>query len=190
MAGNREISLQATIYCALMAAFVAVGAFMAVPIGPVPIVLQSLFVLLSGLLLGRRGGVASILVYLLAGLCGLPVFAGGGAGPGRFLGPTGGYLVGFVPAVLVVGWLTDRFGSKKAVQVAAMIAGTLLIYAVGVPWLAFVTHMSSGQALMAGLYPFLVGDALKIAAAIPIARTVRPLLFRDVAGRSSFSAPP
>ncbi len=188
LAENTENSLRAMIHCALMAAFIAVGAFLAVPIGPVPIVLQNLFVLLAGLLLGSRWGVVSVLVYLFAGLCGLPVFAGGGAGPGRFIGPTGGYLIGFVPAAFAVGWITERFGQKKSVQVAALVAGSLLIYVAGVPWLSFVTHMSVGKALVAGMYPFLIGDALKIAAAIAIARTVRPLLALGSDSRTPTSA--
>lgn len=179
---HSENSLRWMVYCALMAAFIAVGAYLAIPIGPVPIVLQNLFVLLAGLVLGSRWGTTSVLIYLLAGLCGLPVFAGGGSGPARFVGPTGGYLVGFVSAAFVVGWITERFGRKNSVQVAAMIAGSLLVYAFGVPWLAAVAHISIGNALVAGMYPFLIGDAIKIAAAIPIARTIRPLLRLPVNG--------
>jgi biotin transport system substrate-specific component len=92
-------SLRMTVYASLMAALIAAGAYMALPIGPVPIVLQNLFVFLSGLLLGPRWGVASIGVYLMAGALGLPVFAGGVGGIGRFAGPTGGYLLGYLPAV-------------------------------------------------------------------------------------------
>jgi biotin transport system substrate-specific component len=100
-------SLRMTVYASLMAALVAAGAYLAIPIGPVPIVLQNLFVFLSGLLLGPRWGAASIGVYLLAGSLGLPVFAGGVGGIGRFVGPTGGYLLGFLPAVYVIGWISN-----------------------------------------------------------------------------------
>jgi len=99
-------TLRMTVYASLMAALTAAGAYLAIPIGPVPIILQNLFVFLSGLLLGPRWGAASIGVYLLAGALGLPVFAGGVGGIGRFAGPTGGYLLGFLPAVYVIGWIS------------------------------------------------------------------------------------
>ena len=85
-----------TIYAALFAALTAVGAYMALPIGPVPVVMQNLFVFLAGLILGGRWGLASVGIYLLAGAVGMPVFAGGTGGVGRFFGPTGGYLIGWI----------------------------------------------------------------------------------------------
>lgn len=173
---HADHSLRMMIYAALLSAFIAVGAFLIIPIGPVPVVLQNLFVLLAGLLLGSRWATISVGVYLLAGICGLPVFAGGGAGIGRLLGPTGGYLVGFLPAAFLVGFITERAGHRIWIQVAAMIGATLVIYACGVPWLMKVAQLSLGKALAAGMIPFLVGDALKIAVAVPIARTLRPLM--------------
>ncbi len=87
--------LRMTVFASLFAALMAAGAYLSIPIGPVPIVLQNMFVLLAGLLLGNRWGLASVAVYLLAGVCGLPVFAGGLGGIGRIVGPTGGYLIGY-----------------------------------------------------------------------------------------------
>ena len=95
--------LRMMVYASLFAALTAVGAFLAIPIGPVPIVLQNMFVYLAGLLLGGRWGLASVGVYLLAGACGLPVFAGGLGGISRLIGPTGGYLIGYLPAVFLNG---------------------------------------------------------------------------------------
>jgi len=182
---HADHSLRMMIYAALLSAFIAVGAFLIIPIGPVPVVLQNLFVLLAGLLLGSRWATISVGVYLLAGICGLPVFAGGGAGIGRLLGPTGGYLVGFLPAAFLVGFITERAGHRIWIQVAAMIGATLVIYGCGVPWLMKVAQLSLGKALAAGMIPFLVGDALKIAVAVPIARTLRPLM----SGLTSSSLP-
>jgi biotin transport system substrate-specific component len=91
--------LRMMVYASLFAALTAVGAFLAIPIGPVPIVLQNMFVYLAG----GRWGLASVGVYLLAGACGLPVFAGGLGGISRFIGPTGGYLIGYLPAVFLIG---------------------------------------------------------------------------------------
>lgn len=173
---NDERSLRMLVYASLMAALIAVGAFLVIPIGPVPIVLQNLFVLVAGILLGRRWAAVSVGVYLLAGACGLPVFAGGTGGLGRLVGPTGGYLFGFLAAAYIVGLLAERARQRAPLEVLAMVAGSLAIYALGIPWLKWVTGMSWGQALAVGCYPFLIGDALKIAAAIPIARAVRPLM--------------
>lgn len=164
------------VYASLMAALTAAGAYIAIPIGPVPIVLQNLFIYLSALLLGRKWGTASVGVYLLAGALGLPIFAGGTGGIARFAGPTGGYLVGFLPAVYVIGALAERKIPGGIRDVLAMIVGTLIIYACGVTWLKVLTGMTAAMALAVGMYPFILGDALKIAAAVPLARTLRPLI--------------
>ncbi|MGB8719949.1 MAG: biotin transporter BioY, partial [Desulfobacterales bacterium] len=161
---------------ALMAALMAAGAYIAIPVGPVPIVLQNLFIMLAGLLLGPRWGTASVGVYLLAGAFGLPVFSGGSGGLARFAGPTGGYLIGFLPAVYLIGLISRRNRRRALWDVLAMVLGTVLIYALGVSWLIVWTHMSLQKALAAGVLPFLIGDALKIAAAVPIARALRPVI--------------
>ncbi len=171
-------SLRMTVYASLMAALVAAGAYLSIPIGPVPIVLQNLFVFLSGLLLGPRWGAVSIGVYLLAGSLGLPVFAGGVGGIGRFVGPTGGYLLGFLPAVYVIGWISN--GSKKhwVMDIIAMVCGSLIIYAFGVSWLKKLTGMTLAKTLALGMFPFIPGDALKIAVAVPIAKALRPIIHK------------
>jgi len=164
------------VYASLLAALTAVGAYLSIPIGPVPIVLQSLFILLAGLLLGRTWGTASVGIYLIAGAFGLPVFAGGTGGVGRFFGPTGGYLLGFLPAVYITGLISEKGKKNVFKDVFAMICGSLLIYASGVSWLKVVTGMGFNKTVAAGMLPFLPGDALKIAAAAFIARSVRPLM--------------
>ena len=175
-------SLRMSAYAALFAALTAVGAFVAIPIGPVPIVLQNLFVMLAGLLLGPRWGLASVGIYLLAGFCGLPVFAGGQAGIGRLIGPTGGYLIGYLPAVYVIGRLAGGPDRAAILLIAAMSLGTGLLYACGIAWLKVITGLTWTKSLAVGMLPFLVGDAVKIAAAIPIARVLRPVM---EAGRPS-----
>ena len=170
--------LKRTVYAALMAALMAVGAYIAIPIGPVPIVLQNFFVLLAGLLLGSRWGLASVAVYLFLGACGLPIFAGGAGGIARFAGPTGGYLLGYLPAVFLVGLIQERTPPGWAYDLLALAAGALTVYLCGVPWLKMVTGMPWSKALAVGMYPFLIGDALKVASAVPAARVVRPLLGR------------
>jgi biotin transport system substrate-specific component len=168
--------LRMMVYASLFAALTAVGAFLAIPIGPVPIVLQNMFVYLAGLLMGSRWGLASVGVYLLAGACGLPVFAGGLGGIGRIVGPTGGYLIGYLPAVYIIGKISARTHQGAVYDVLAMICATVVLYACGVSWLKIVTGMTPAKALAVGMAPFLVGDALKIAAAAAIAKTLRPVL--------------
>lgn len=164
------------VLAALFAALIAVGAFIAIPIGPVPIVLQNFFVLLTGLLLGPRWGLVACGVYLLAGALGLPVFAGGTGGIGRFFGPTGGYLLAYLPAVFITGFISQN--KKKAIvwDSVAMILASMVIYALGASWLKFSTGMTWSKSLAVGMFPFLLGDALKIAVAIVVAKTARPMI--------------
>jgi biotin transport system substrate-specific component len=168
--------LRMMVYASLFAALTAVGAFLAIPIGPVPIVLQNMFVYLAGLLMGSRWGLASVGVYLLAGACGLPVFAGGLGGIGRIVGPTGGYLIGYLPTVYIIGKISARTHHRAVYDVLAMICGTLALYACGVTWLKIITGMTPAKAIAAGLIPFLIGDALKIAGAAVIAKALRPVI--------------
>jgi len=143
--------------------FTALMAQIAIPLPftPVPITGQTLAVLLVGAVLGARRGALSMLAYLAEGLVGLPVFAGGTAGVGRLLGPTGGYLVGFIGAAYVTGWLAERGWDRRPMTaVLAMLAGNGVLYLFGLPWLArFVgpTHV-----LSMGLFPFIPGDFLKV----------------------------
>jgi biotin transport system substrate-specific component len=169
-------SLRRLVYAALFAALTAVGAYLSIPVGPVPIVLQNLFVMLAGLLLGRRGGVASVGLYLLAGACGLPVFAGGSGGLARFFGPTGGYLIGYLPAVWVIGFISETGRPRALRDGLALIAGCLVLYACGLAWLKVLTGMDWPKTLAIGMLPFLPGDALKIAVAVALAKALRPLL--------------
>lgn len=175
-------TLRPIVLSSLMAGLMAAGAYLHVPIGPVPIVLTNLFVLLSGLLLGGRWGGASAGIYLLIGAVGLPVFAGGKGGLAHLFGPTGGYLFGFVISAYVSGWISHRFGRKLLGDIPAVLIGSLLIYAFGVPWLKIITGMTWEKTLVAGMIPFLPGDGLKAAAAILLARAVRPMLNRQAHG--------
>ncbi len=147
--------------------FIALAAQIAVPLPftPVPITGQTLAVLLVGALLGSRLGSLTVLAYLAEGAMGLPVFAGGAFGLARLVGPTGGYLFGFVLAAFVVGWLCERGWDRRIITAAlALIAGNGVIYLVGIPWLA--VFVGGERALALGLWPFLPGDALKIALAM------------------------
>jgi len=141
----------------------------AVPFSPVPITAQTLVVLLTGALLGRRRGAATLLGYMAVGALGLPFFAGAG-----LTGPTGGYLLGFVAAAYLTGLLVERgWGRRPGSALLALLAGNLAIYAVGLPWLALFVGPRAVLAL--GLLPFVVGDLLKVvcAAGVVYARSRR-----------------
>lgn len=134
------------------------------PFTPVPITGQTFGVLLTGAILGSRRGALSMALYLLEGVSGLPVFAGGASGPERLLGPTGGYLLGFVAAAWVTGYLCERGWDRRVLSAAlAMGIGNGVIYLFGLPWLA--CFIGPASALMAGLWPFTPGDLIKIALA-------------------------
>ena len=144
-----------------------------VPGSPVPVTGQTFGVLLVGGALGFRRGVASVALYVLIGLIGLPFFAEGKGGVNVILGASGGYIVGFVLAAAIVGRLAELGWDRRIIgAIGAMIIGEIAIYAVGVPWLMAVAHLDLANGLKQGLTPFIVGDALKLilaAAAFPVA---------------------
>jgi biotin transport system substrate-specific component len=179
--------LRLIVLSSLMAGLMAVGAYLYVPIGPVPIVLTNLFVLLSGLLLGSRWGTASAGLYLLVGAIGLPVFYGGKGGLAHFLGPTGGYLFGFALSAWITGFISERFRHSITGGIVAVLFGSLVIYGLGVPWLKLITQMPWNKAWMVGMIPFLPGDALKAGVAIILARAVRPMLNRQIQAVSTLT---
>lgn len=132
-----------------------------VPYSPVPVTGQTLAVLLAGWILGRKWGTLAVAAYLAQGAAGLPFFAGGKAGLAVLIGPTGGYLVGFLAAAYLAGMLSELHYRKTAVQAAgALLLGNLVIYAFGLAWL--VRFVGEAQVLTMGLFPYLVGDLIKI----------------------------
>ena len=138
----------------------ALAASIKIEIGLVPITLQTLVVLMSGILFGKKIGSASQVTYLLAGLAGIPWFSRGG-GFAYLLSPTFGYIVGFVVAAYIVGYLAENGWSKRFVfAVAAMAAGNVAIYLLGGLWL--LRFIPAADVLPIGIYPFIVGDLLKI----------------------------
>jgi len=139
------------------------------PFSPVPLSASTFAVLLTAAALGPLRGVLSQGLYLLGGLVGLPFFAGAESGWTYVSGATGGYIVGYVVAAAVVGACARRGMDRRAGSTAlAFAAGSLAIYACGVPWLAVAADLSPGAALAAGLWPFLIGDAIKAALAAAV----------------------
>jgi biotin transport system substrate-specific component len=136
------------------------------PGDPVPVTGQTFAVLLAGGALGFKRGAAAATLYLALGLVGLPVFADGSSGMRVVTGVTGGYLVGFILAAAIVGRLAELGWDRRLLgSVGAMLLGSAVVYAVGVPWLAVTAEQPAGWAIANGLTPFIAGDALKIALA-------------------------
>jgi biotin transport system substrate-specific component len=185
MQSIQRSQLAYSVYAALFTGLITAGAFIAFPLpgSPVPIVLQNFFVLLAGLLLPLRWALASVGLYLALGAVGLPVFSAARGGLAQLVGPTGGYLVGFLPAVAVCSLLAGGRGGGTAGgttprDAAAVVAATAVIYLAGAPWLAHVADMDAAATFAAGVLPFLPGDLLKIAGAVAVARVARPLIAR------------
>jgi len=146
--------------------FIALSAQIAIPVpfSPVPITLQTFAVLLVGAFLGSRLGVLSIFAYLLEGSLGLPVFAQAHTGIVHLVGPTGGYLLGFIPAAFITGLVAERVSKNGFLwAIFLMSAGTAIIFVCGLTWLSLVFDRS--EALMLGFYPYIPGALIKITAA-------------------------
>ena len=144
------------------AALVAVLAQVAVPLQPVPITGQTLAVLLVGSTLGAARGAISMVLYAVLGIVGLPVFSDGTHGTGVVFGGTGGYIVGFIVSAALVGWLAERQWDRKVLKaLATFAAGSLAVFAIGLPWLSITLHLNLAQTLMAGFYPFIIGGIIK-----------------------------
>ncbi len=147
------------------------------PFTPVPITGQTFAVVLVGASLGFARGLASLVLYLLVGIAGAPVYAQQTHGWETFMGPTGGYLIGFIVAAALAGWLAERRWDRRlSSAIAAMLTGNVVIYAAGLPWLAAELDTGLEATLEAGLYPFVVGDLLKLY----LAGALLPLAWRLV----------
>ena len=164
-----KLSIREMVLISLFTALTAIGAFLNIPIGDVPITLQSMFTLLSGLLLGPKLGALSQLIYLILGLSGMRIFAGFTGGPQAIFKPSFGFLIGFIFASFAVGRIRRI---KRMVNIWDMVLatslGTLIIYLFGIPYMYIILNKVMGQtisfafAIKMGCLVFLPGDALKV----------------------------
>lgn len=175
-------------YIALSAALIAVCTWIQIPM-TIPFTMQTFAVFTVTGLLGTGCGAAAVLVYLLLGLCGLPVFSGFRGGIGVLLSATGGYLIGFLFTALVEGLLLRRFGRSIPMLIVSMVAGLALCYLFGTVWFCkvYAAGTGFGAALMTCVVPYLPADAAKIALAVLIVRRVRPHL-KHLPGEAATSA--
>lgn len=176
-----KLSVLSAVYIAAGAALITVCSWITIPFFTVPFTMQTFAVFLVLLLLGGRRGTLSVLLYLVMGAIGLPVFSGFAGGAGKLAGPTGGYLIGFIAAALVYWGLTSIKKGSRIMTVCAMAAGLLVCYAFGTAWFVVVYNMNTGamsvaSALSACVLPFIIPDVVKLAIAWLLAGRLRPLI--------------
>ncbi len=159
---EKRIPTMQLVLCAVFAALTAVCAQITIPIGTVPISLSLLPPLLCAALLRPRYAVLSMAVYLLMGLCGLPVFSGMSGGPGKLFGVTGGYILGYIPCVLLASILIHRAWDSIILKCTAMALGVIVCYVFGTVWFMVIRGTDLMSTLSICVFPFLPFDALKI----------------------------
>lgn len=168
---------------AMFTGLTAVGAFISIPVGPVPISLQSLFVILSGLIIGPKLGALSQIVYIFLGLIGLPIFAGFSGGPQSVMTPSFGFIIGFVFAAYIVGVIAHSGHgiSSKRIWIGSLV-GTVVVYLFGLPYMYYMLNIVMGQGLsfaaitQMGCLLFLPGDFAKFIIASLVAIKTLPIL--------------
>ena len=160
---------------ALFAAILCIAAPFSISAGPIPITLATLAIYLAAVLLDTKKAVAAVAVYLLLGAVGLPVFSGFSGGIHRLIGPTGGYLIGYLPCAFLTAFLIEKVKHFWSYPLG-MILGTAVLYGFGTAWYCLQSHTSFSAALPACVFPFLPGDALKIIAACTVGITVKKVM--------------
>lgn len=150
------------VLCALFAAFCAVCSQLTIPIQPVPITLGTFAVLLAGGFLGSRYGLMSIVIYLLLGAAGVPVFSMMRSGISVIMGPAGGFIIGFAVMAFVTGLISKKYGYSFKTMLVASVCGTLGCYILGIAWFIFLTGTGVWSAFLLCMLPFLPGDLAKI----------------------------
>lgn len=174
---SMKITTKQLILIGLFAGLTAVGAWLRIPIQPVPVTFQVFFTLLAGAVLGSVAGALSQLIYLFIGFLGIPVFAGGAAGIAALWGPTGGYLIGFVLAAFFIGFLAERLNPNSFFPIFfSMLCGLVIIYFLGTVQLMMVLKFTAIKAFMVGVLPFVLFDLVKAFLASIITLRLRRLI--------------
>ena len=173
---------------AVMTAVMCVLSPISNPLGPVPVSLATLVILLTAYILGMKRAVIAVILYLLIGLAGVPVFSGFSGGIAKLIGPTGGYLIGYIPMVLIAGLIIDRYYRNYLISITGMAAATAVLYAIGTAWLAYSASMTPAAALAAGVIPFIPLDLVKIVIAAVLGPVLRLRL--EKAGLIGYKANP
>lgn len=179
---SKKINISEITIIGLMTAIICVLGPLSIPIpfSVVPISFTNLAIYFTVFILGWKKGTISYLVYLLIGLVGVPVFSGFSAGPGKLVGPTGGYLIGFIFLAIISGFFIEKFRGKILMYVVGMVLGLIITYVMGTAWLAIHMGLTFKEGLFMGVIPYLPGDVLKIVAATIVGPILRKNLARFV----------
>ena len=172
------MKLRSMIFAALFAAILCVVAPFTIPIGPIPLSLATFVIYIAAATIDWRFGTLSVVLYVLIGSIGLPVFSGPSGGIQKLVGPTGGFIIGYVLCALIIGLIVDRLEAKKWAYPTAMVLGTAVLYALGTAWFVVLMKVTIAKALMLCVVPFLIGDAIKIILASVISPILRKALKR------------
>ncbi len=164
------------VFTALIAAVLCAVSPFTIPVGPIPLSLTTLVIYLAALTLNWKYGTLAVVIYLLIGIVGLPVFSGFHGGAQWLVGPTGGFLIGYIPCALIVGLIINIHENKKWLYPVSMVLGTAVLYTCGTVWIMMSLKYTLAAALMACVVPFLIGDAVKIVLASVIAPILRKAL--------------
>lgn len=178
METEKKFSITQIAVIGVMTAVICILGPFSLPIGPVPISFTNLAIYIALYVLGMKRGTISYLIYLLIGLVGVPVFSGFTGGPQKLFGPTGGYLIGFIPMAVIAGIVIDKCMKKWYFCLLAMIAGTWVCYLFGTAWLAFQANMTFKAALAAGVIPFIIEDLIKMVLALLIGPQIHKQLVK------------
>jgi len=174
-----KLSIKDITQIGIFAALTAIGAFISIPIGPVPISLQTFFVLLSGIILGSRKAMLSQVVYVMLGLIGLPIFAGFSGGFQTVFKPSFGFIIGFIIAAYVVGKISERKSNSIKYMSIAVITGSLIMYAIGIPYMYYILNIILSknldiiQIMKIGMFMFIPGDIIKAIVVVLIGKKLQ-----------------
>ena len=178
------MSIKRIVSIALMTAVICVLSpfAIAIPISPVPVSLATLAIYLTLMIIGLVDGTISVIIYVILGFAGAPVFTGFTGGVGKVLGPTGGYIIGYIFLAMIEGIFVERargarpYEKASAIVFLGMLLGTLVLYAFGSLWLARQANMSLAAALSVGALPFIIGDIVKMIVALFVGTKIRKAL--------------
>lgn len=182
---ERLFTVRGMVFMAVFAALICIAAPFSVQVGPIPITLATFAIYLAGAILGGKRGMIAVIVYILLGAAGLPVFSNFNGGFTALLGPTGGYIIGYVPLVLLTGIFAEMNYKKHGTMIIGMLIGmflgTVALYTFGTAWFMIMTGSNLGRALTLCALPFIPGDGLKIvcvtAIALPLKSRLNSIMF-------------
>ncbi len=181
-----KYNVKELVLMALFASLTGILSFIVIPLpfSPVPVTAQTISPMLAGVLLGPKKGAMSQVVYILTGVIGIPIFAGGRSGPGALFGESGGYLVGFVVGCYVIGLLYEvlskRYKRVISSTVSVIVGGVVVVYFFGAFWMMFVLQLGLAEVIMVGVVPYLVGDVFKVTGAVVLIETLNALKEKGV----------